>query len=276
MQEKLIVGLAQIKGSNSVAQNLEKVDKFTRLASEEGIQFLVFPEMLMALPSSAHPPGYIARQHGKIFEESAAEIAAKHKIYLAITCWEESDEPDKAYNKAIVFDSDGSIVATYRKAHLFDALDIQESKFTKPGNQLSEPFPLHGFSVGITICYDLRFPELYRHLATKGTDLILVLAAWYQGTAKEDHWLTLLKARAIENTCYVAGCNMVGKTFCGRSAIFDPFGICLGDAGEEEKLINAEITLNRLKQVRSKLPALNHRRPELFSNVHSPKKGSTP
>ena len=114
--------------------------------------------------------------------------------------------------------------------------------------------------------YDLRFPELFRYLALQGADLIIVPAAWYAGTLKEDHWLTLLRARAIENTCYVAGVNLTGPVFCGRSVVFDPFGVVVADAGENVKLLVAQLDPERVKEVRTKLPTLTHVRPEFFGS----------
>ena len=124
---------------------------------------------------------------------------------------------------------------------------------------------MFGVTVGAAICYDLRFPELFRHLARQQADLVIIPSAWYAGTLKEEHWLTLLRARAIENTCYAAGVNQVGSAFCGRSAVFDPFGAQIADAGEGTKLVCVRIEKDRIAEVRSKLPALSHIRRDLFA-----------
>ena len=156
------------------------------------------------------------------------------------------------------------MVASYRKLHLFDALSVRESDIMAPGKSLPPVVDVGGILVGLTICYDLRFPELFRYLAGQGAQLVIVSSAWYQGPMKEDHWLTLLRARAIENTCYVAGCNLVGPAFCGRSTLFDPFGVPLAGAGEEPALIFGQVSAGRVAAVRQKLPALENRRRDLL------------
>jgi predicted amidohydrolase len=155
-------------------------------------------------------------------------------------------------------------MTVYRKLHLFDALSIRESDRMAPGDALPEIVEAEGLRVGLTICYDLRFPELFRHLSDRGADLILVPSAWYAGPLKEEHWFTLLKARAIENTCYIAGANMAGGPFSARSAVIDPFGVPLAEGGESPGLLFAEIDPDRIGAVREKLPALAHRRRDLM------------
>lgn len=112
-----------------------------------------------------------------------------------------------------------------------------------PGTALPPVLEIAGIRVGFAICYDLRFPERFQYLSGQGAQLIIVPSGWYQGPMKEDHWLTLLRARAIENTLYVAGCNLIGSSFCGRSSPFDPFGVQLVSAGEEETLLLGKLTL---------------------------------
>jgi predicted amidohydrolase len=118
--------------------------------------------------------------------------------------------------------------------------------------------------MGLAICYDLRFPELFRDLALRGADAVVVPSAWYAGPLKEEHWLTLLQARAIENTMYVGGANLCGPPFAARSAVFDPFGVMLAGAGEGEALVSAQLNRGRIDEVRTKLPSLTHVRRDLF------------
>jgi predicted amidohydrolase len=133
-----------------------------------------------------------------------------------------------------------------------------------PGTSLPPVVEIAGIRVGFAICYDLRFPELFRYIAGQGAQLIIVPSAWYQGPMKKDHWLTLLQARAIENTLYVAGCNLIGPSFCGCSSLFDPFGVKLASAEEEETLLLGKINADRIDMVRQKLPCLLNRRSDLL------------
>ena len=134
-----------------------------------------------------------------------------------------------------------------------------------PGYALPPIFTIKEIRVGVAICYDLRFPELFRNLALRGAQVIVMPSAWYAGPLKEEHWLTLLKARAIENTIYVAGANLIRGAFSGRSSIFDPFGVLIAGGGENPELIIGTISLERINEVRSKLPSLANCRLELFA-----------
>jgi predicted amidohydrolase len=114
------------------------------------------------------------------------------------------------------------------------------------------------------VCYELRFPEIARQFALQGADILFVPAGWVAGSMKEDHWQTLIRARAIENTMFVCGANLVGDIFSGRSIIVDPMGVILASAGEEETLIVSDIDLDRIRRVREKLPSVRHRKPEFY------------
>ncbi|GAK53789.1 nitrilase/cyanide hydratase and apolipoprotein N-acyltransferase [Candidatus Moduliflexus flocculans] len=264
MPENLMLGLAQFTGRSTPESNLAAARDFALEASQKQVKLLAFPEMLMAVPQKDEPLRLIAEPLDGAYATALAEIAKEFHLYLLGTIWEKSDEHDRVFNTALLFSPEGKTVIIYRKLHLFDALNVQESRAMKPGQHLPEIASALGQAVGVVICYDLRFPELFRHLARQGAEVILVPAAWYAGTMKEDHWLTLLRARAIENTCYVVGINQVGAAFCGRSAVFDPYGVQLADGGERTALLCVPIDCDRLAEVRSKLPALRHIRNDLF------------
>jgi len=264
MDVSLALALAQVEGNPDPARNLEKARRYAEMASENGAQILVFPEMFMALPSAGRPPAQIVRDTPVDFPAELGALAKAAHLTIVAGLWEPSAHPERVYNTAVLFGPDGAIRAKYRKLHLFDALSVRESDTMLPGDQRPPVVPVHGVRVGIAICYDLRFPEIFRNLADQGADVALVPSAWYQGSVKEDHWLTLLRARAIENTFYVAGCNLIGNAFCGRSSVFDPFGIPIASASEGEDCVLARIYSARIQSVREKLPSLQHRRKDIF------------
>ena len=259
------IALAQIASSPSPEENLQKARDLAEKAAQGGSESLVFPEMFMALPRRDSPLSLVAEAVDGPFVSALSEIAKCAGLYLVAGIWEAIPGQDRVYNTAIVLSPEGALAASYRKIHVFDALKVQESKTMKVGNDVPPIVTIGAFRAGLAICYDLRFPELFRALACQGADLILVPSAWYAGPLKEEHWLTLLRARAIENTCYVAGINQCGSPFCGRSAAFDPFGVPLADAGEGEKLLFVQLEAARIDEVRKKLPALEHMRPDIFS-----------
>lgn len=264
MKHSLKLALAQIKGTHVPEDNLALARNLIPEASLNGADLIVFPEMFMGVPHKKSSPADFAEPVDGPFAMSLARLAQEHNLYLAAGLWEKVPETDLVRNAVIMFSPEGKTVTVYRKLHLFDALSVRESDTMLPGKDLPSIFEIKGFNVGLAICYDLRFPELFRHLAHKGAELVIIPSAWYAGPIKEDHWLTLLRARAIENTFYVAGANLTGSAFCGRSSVFDPFGVLKAGAGENPELLVVDICSERIDEVRSKLPALKHCRSELF------------
>jgi predicted amidohydrolase len=265
MNSQLTITLAQTAVSRQPQENLQTARDCLRQAAMRGADLIVFPEMFMARPQEGVPLATVAEPLDGPFASSLATMAAEHGIAIVCGLWETvPGDPCRAANVAIALGPDGSLMARYNKIHLFDALSIRESDLMSGG--LSKPplFSLNGMQLGLAICYDLRFPELFRDLAVRGADAVLVPSAWYGGPMKEEHWLTLLQARAIENTLYVAGADLCGNPFAARSAIFDPFGVMLAGAGEAPTLVTARLEKSRLEDVRTKLPSLSHVQRELF------------
>jgi len=181
-------------------------------------------------------------------------------------------EGDNIYNTGVVLDSQGETIARYRKIHLFDvevpgSRSYFESDKITPGEEIVT-FTLNEITFGMATCYDLRFPELFRALTTEGAQVLLLPAAFTLMTGK-DHWELLLRARAVENLCWVAAAGQFGHcqpnhTSFGRSMIIDPWGVVVSQASDGETTILAEIDINLLKEIRQKFPALQHRRKDLF------------
>jgi predicted amidohydrolase len=260
------IALAQVLGSPVPDENRETARSLAVEASKHGAEMLIFPEMFMALPRKTSPPSAVAEPIDGPFVSSLGTFAKEHSLHIIVGVWEKVPGEERVNNAAIILSPEGKTLAVYRKLHLFDALNVRESETMVAGDALPPVIPVNDFNIGLAICYDLRFPELFRYLALQGADLIIILSAWYAGPLKEDHWLTLLRARAIENTCYVAGVNLTGSAFFGRSAVFDPFGVPVADAGEGAKLLIAQVDGDRVAEVRTKLPTLKHVCPNLLSS----------
>jgi predicted amidohydrolase len=184
---------------------------------------------------------------------------------------ERRDGGDRCSNTCVVFAPDGAIAAVYRKMHLFDVdvggFSYRESDAQQAGTEICVA-EAGGWKIGLTICYDLRFPELYRILAVLGAELITVPAAFTLYTGK-DHWELLLRARAVENQCFVAAANQWGvqpdgKPSFGRSMIVDPWGLLLAQAPDADCVITADLDLSRLRSIRERLPSLANRRPDAY------------
>ncbi len=167
--------------------------------------------------------------------------------------------PGRAWNMLVALQA-GNIVARYAKLHLYDAFAIQESRRVDAGNEIAPLLEVEGMKVGLMTCYDLRFPELALAQALQGAEIMVLPAAWVRGPLKEHHWSTLLAARALDTTCYMVAAGECGNKNIGQSRIIDPFGVTIAAASEMPALIMAEVTPERVRQVRAQLPVLNNRR----------------
>jgi predicted amidohydrolase len=247
--------------------NLEAGARLVRDAAAAGAELVVLPEKWNAIgpPDVLHAAG--EPLDGGETVDAMSSWAREHGIVLvggSIT--ERREGREKLSNTSVVFDRDGSVVAVYRKIHLFD-VDVgghvyRESDAEEPGDEVVVG-EAHGWKVGLTVCYDVRFPELYRILALEGAELVTVPANFTLYTGK-DHWHLLLRARAVENQLYVAAAAQFGepwpgKPSYGRSLIADPWGIVLAEAPDEETVIVADVDRTRLEEVRAKLPSLANR-----------------
>ena len=263
------VALCQIPASSQPAVNLSRVQSALTTAREQGADLAVFPEGTQArfsadLRALAEPlDGPFC--DGLAAAAKAAEIAVVAGVF-------ENAADQRVYNTTVAIDATGQITAAYRKIHLYDALGQRESETIAPG---SEPVitELAGLKVGIMTCYDVRFPELARALATGGADLIVMGSAWAAGLFKEEHWTTLVRARAIENTIWVAAAGQVpdphepatsAPTGVGRSMLVDPMGAVRIDLGSGPGVATGTVETEMTERVRSVLPSLRHRRPDIF------------
>ena len=263
------VALCQIPVSSRPSVNADRVRLAIHEAAGGGADLAVFPEATQVrfgsdLRAAAEP------LDGPFCSGLAA--AAKDTGVALVAGVFEPAPGDRVYNTAVAYDGAGELVASYRKLHLFDAFTQRESDLVAPGSAVVLT-TLAGVPVGVQICYDIRFPELTRALAVGGAALVTVSAAWQAGLFKEEHWVTLLRARAIENTVWIAAVGQVpdpdekptrAPTGVGRSMLIDPLGVVRADLGPspEVMVINADMSL--VETVRRTLPSLANRRQDVF------------
>jgi predicted amidohydrolase len=199
------------------------------------------------------------------FVSTIAKAAKKNSIQVIGTLYEKTKKKDRVYDTSFLIDKSGKLVSTYRKIHLYDALGFKESTKFEPGSKITSPTKTTLGKIGMLICYDLRFPEMSRLLASTGSDILVAPSAWVKGNKKEEHWITINKTRAIENGCYVIAPDQVGNIYCGRSLVVDPYGQILLDMKKKQGIGIVDISLNRVKQTRKVLPLLQNRRTDIYS-----------
>lgn len=260
----LRIAAAQFAPTADPRANLATINTLAAEAAASGASILVLPEESMVhtgdITGSLAP---VAETHWESFRDGLAASAAVHRIALIASGLEPSGQR-RPFNTALAVDVDGRIAGSYRKLHLYDAFTYQESARVQPGDALPPVVRLAGCAVGLVNCYDLRFPELSRALMDAGAEVLAVTAAWMRGRCKEDHWNTLLRARAIENTVWVAASGNSCEECIAGSKVVDPLGIVVADAGEtNEGWCSAEASDTRIESVRQALPALANRRIEL-------------
>lgn len=253
------VAVVQYLAEPSVSVNLEHVCGQIHLTAMHGCDLVVFPEFAMIDPRSPMSvwEGAAEPLDGP-FVSSLQEAAAAEGI--GVICGVLERDSDARFNTLVAIDQRGDLVGRYRKMHLFDALGVRESdRVQKPAAEVVV-VDLSGLPVGLMTCYDVRFPELARALVGAGADLLVLPAAWYAGDHKLDQWNTLVRARAIENTVFVAAADQRGPAFVGHSQIVGPDGSVLASVADGDDLAAAELVAAELRAYRRKLPSLNHRR----------------
>jgi deaminated glutathione amidase len=270
MSERIRVACVQLTSRADKAANLERAEALVERAAAAGADVVVLPEKWNGIGGADVLHALAEPLDGGESVEAMSGWARRHGITLvggSIT--ERREGRDKLSNTCVVFDADGDVAAVYRKIHLFD-VEVgghvyRESEAEEPGEEaVLAPVP-EDWPVGLTVCYDLRFPELFRILALEGARLVTVPANFTLYTGR-DHWELLLRARAVENQLFVAAAAQVGETApgrlsYGRSLIADPWGIVLAQAPDEETAIWADLDAARLEAVRAQLPSLAQRQP---------------
>jgi len=268
----------QLTATADKATNLETADRLVRAAVRDGAALVVLPEKWSVYGSPEDQRDGAEGLDGPALSWARA-IARELGIDLVAGSIAEraggsgvSDARGRGFNTSVHVGPDGADRAVYRKLHMFDVVvggrDYRESDGEAPGDDIVLSRLADGTGVGLTICYDLRFPELYRRLAVDGARVLTVPSAFTEPTTR-DHWEVLLRARAIENQAFVVAANQVGRhapglRTGGRSMIVDPWGIVLAQAPDVETHVVAELDLAKLDRIRTDLPSLANRRPEVY------------
>ena len=257
------VAVAQFAPTDDTPANLREISRLAVDAASRGAMLVVFPEYSSYFTPAMGPDWVEAAQtlHGP-FVRGLAEIAEELGIHLVAGLLEiVPGEPERAANTVVALDPAGEVVAHYRKQHLYDAFGQRESDWVEPGElDIPETFELDGMRLGLMTCYDLRFPELGRVLADAGAEVFIVPAEWVRGPLKEHHWRTLIHARAIENTVFVAAADHPPPLGVGLSMIVDPQGVELAAVGTATDIAVAHLDREAVARVRRVNPSLRLRR----------------
>ncbi|MCD8554877.1 carbon-nitrogen hydrolase family protein [Seleniivibrio sp.] len=251
------LAIFQIKHGQNKKENLDKILSAINLHGKD-CDLILFPETCMGIKTDSVSLSDMAEDiHNGEFISAVRAACAEAQVHACVCLWEKATA-EKVYNTAVVVAPDGSTKAVYRKLHLFDALSVKESDDMTAGSELPPTFEVCGVKCSLGICYDLRFPEVFRGAALGGVQLFLIPAAWYAGEHKLNHLKTLLAARALENTAYFACADICGGSFSGHSAVYSPFGLCEAEAGADECVIYADIDTDKVSSVRKILPCLEN------------------
>ena len=266
------VAAVQLNSTADPSANLASADRLTRAAAADGAKLIVLPEKWTAIGSDEQQREAAETLDGPAIAWARA-IARELEVDLVVgSILERVPGQEKLANTSVHVDPHGEVRASYRKLHMFDVevagRSYRESEIEEPGEEIVTSETADGVQLGLSICYDLRFPELYRILAVRGARIIAVPAAFTLATTR-DHWETLLRARAIENQAFIVAANQVGAhpgghRSGGRSMIVDPWGLILAQAPDREGHALAELDLERQLEIRAQLPSLASRRPAAY------------
>lgn len=273
---RLVVGLVQMQSGLDKEENLLTAERLVNEAARRGASVVALPEYF-----SFGAMGPLQRENaepvpGPTVERLCRMAGAARVFLVGGTLAERLHDTDKVFNTSVLINPRGEITAKYRKIHLFNLETdgqtiISESAFLEAGDNVVTAKTDPGV-LGLTICYDLRFPEIYRALTLRGAGIIFVVSSFMDVTGK-DHWEPLLRARAIENQVFIAAPNQAGpvpganQLRHGHTMIIDPWGRVLAQASEAEEVITAEIDFEYLESVRKQLPSLSSRRPEVYRRI---------
>jgi predicted amidohydrolase len=260
------IAVGQFAAGMSKGANLEKITKLAAQAADAGARLVVFPEAAMCdFGEKGDDLHAVAEPLDGRFVTTLSELAARHRMTVVAGMFETIPGERLIHNSAVVVDPDKGLVGTFHKRHLFDAFGEVESEKFRAGDGDPLQVEVEGFRAAVVICYDMRFASYIERAADQGADLLVAPTAWVAGPLKEEHLSVVARARALDNTMYVAvGCHS-GVAYTGRSAIVDPLGAQLAGLGDGEGVAVADISHERIKDARARLPVLEQRRTARFA-----------
>jgi predicted amidohydrolase len=262
------IAIAQVTSSTDKQSNLKTALGLIKEAKNKNAELIAFPEFLMAFSpasQSAEELTQVGESVDGAFITALCDAAKANGIAIIAPIYETSSVPNRVFDSAVWIDAKGNVAAVYRKLHLYDAFGFKESDKFHPGADVAPLVNSADARFGTMICYDLRFPEMARMLAVAGANILVAPSGWVQGDLKVEHWQTMIKARALENGCFVIAPNQVGNIYTGHSMAVDPLGRTLVDLAEREGLEVIELELKLVNEVREKLPLLKNRRTDVYA-----------
>ena len=270
MSDRVKVAAVQMTSTPDVEHNLSRAEHLVEQAAREGARLVLLPECVVQLGPGTDKLKVAEKldEHGAIFSRFT-NLAKTHKLDLIVGgFWETSPRADRVYNTSVHIGPEGGVRAAYRKIHLFDVDLPDGTRLRESDTMLASDAPVTTHTcaglLGMSICYDVRFPELYRKLVDQGATVLAVPAAFTLTTGK-DHWHVLLRARAIESQCYVIAAAQTGHHFgdrrsYGHALICDPWGTIIAECSEGEGIATGYVDANYTARVRASVPSLRHRR----------------
>ncbi|VFJ14174.1 carbon-nitrogen hydrolase family protein [Candidatus Nitrosocosmicus franklandus] len=279
------VSIVQMKSSLDKEENLLYSLEQIEESAKNSAKMICFPEFQMLFSPSSQSSEelyFLSEPIDGNFVSTLKKSARENNIFVVGSIYERANSKPsnrkqsqgnfhrnsyRVYDTVVLINNKGQLVSQYRKLHLYDALGFKESNKLLAGCKLFAPVSSPIGKIGTLVCYDLRFPELSRILALKGSGSLVAPSGWVQGTMKEDHWMIMCKARAIENGVYLIAPNQIGNIFCGRSLVVDPFGIVVKDMGNKEGFEIVDLDLDRIDATRKMLPLLKDRRKDVYTVV---------
>jgi predicted amidohydrolase len=272
----VLAAAVQLTSTADRERNLATADRLTRAAAAAGAELVVLPEKWAVLGTPEQTAAGAEPFDGPALAWARATARELGIDLVAGSIAERVPDREKGSNTSVHVGPDGDVRAVYRKVHMFDVevggRVYRESEHEQPGDEVVLSETAGGVELGLTVCYDLRFPELYRILAVRGARVLTVPAAFTLATTRE-HWEVLLRARAIEDQAFVIAPNQIGEhapgyRSGGRSMIVDPWGVVLAQAPDAETFITAELDLDHQAEIRRTLPSLANRRPQAYAWPH--------
>jgi predicted amidohydrolase len=261
----LLLACHQLSLSSVKAENLSQI---TSTINGSLAYLDIFPEYAMGVPVNGLTRKFVAKNAEPLDGNFVSEILGATRQRKSAAVFTAFLKENQALYNAAILAEHGKIRAVYKKIHLFDAYGYKESELFAPGRQLAV-LEVKDFKIGLAVCFDLRFPEMFRSMAYKGADLFVVPSAWYKGNHKLEQWRILVRARAHENTAYLVAVDQIGPFFVGHTMVASPLGYAIKEAAEEQTSFTVELDRKDIIEARRSVPVLSLSKPELYREFNT-------